>query len=119
MVCYFHRDRPALGTCKHCQRGLCVECAALVGDTLACRDRHEQLVGAANQAMMRTIIQAERIAVGYVRNGVFYGLVGAAFGALGLIQYRFLGMQALFFIILGVFLLYASALNFLEARKYR
>ncbi|MFH1183624.1 MAG: hypothetical protein V1755_01105 [Chloroflexota bacterium] len=69
--------------------------------------------------MMRTIMQADRIAAGYIRNGVFYGLVGAAFAALGLIQYRFLGVQALFFIIIGVFLLYASAANFLEARKYR
>lgn len=91
----------------------------MAGDSIACQDRHGQLVGAANQAMLKTIMQTERIACGYIRNGVFYGLVGAAFAVLGLIQYRFPGIQALFFVTIGVFLLYALAAIFLETHKYR
>lgn len=119
MVCYFHPDRPAAGGCRHCQRGLCMECAALVEDTLACRGRHEQQVAVAQQAMTRMIQQAQRIGAGYFRNGIFYGLVAAVFVALGIIQYRFLGPQAVFFVLVGIFLAYAAAANFLEARKYR
>jgi hypothetical protein len=119
MVCYYHPGRTAVGLCRHCQRGLCTGCAALVEDVLACVERHESQVAAANQATWRTNTQAQRIGSGYVRNGVFYGLVGAAFAGLGLIQYRFLGLQALFFIFIGVFLIYAAAANLLESRNYR
>ncbi len=44
MNCYYHPDRPAVGVCKHCQRGLCAEDAALVADSLACKGRHENEV---------------------------------------------------------------------------
>jgi Flp pilus assembly protein TadB len=119
MVCYYHADRPAVGMCKHCQRGLCALCAAHVGDSLACRERHEKQVAAADEAMRGSILQSQRTAAGYVRNGVFYGLAGLAFVALGLIQYRFLGLQAVFFALIGTFLLYAAVANVMEARRYR
>ena len=112
MVCYFHSDRPAVGTCKHCQRGLCNECAVVVGDVLACRDRHEDQVRKAEQAAIRGILQAERAGAGYFRSGVFYGLAGAAFAILGFVQLRFLGLQAVFFILIGLFLLYACGGQF-------
>jgi sulfite exporter TauE/SafE len=119
MNCFYHAERPAVGTCKHCSRGLCNECAALVDDTLACRDRHEQRVRGLNLAAERGILQATRIGSGYARNAVFYGLVGVLFAGFGLSQYRFLGLQAVFFMLVGVFLLYAAVANFLESRKYR
>ena len=119
MVCYYHADRPAVGTCKHCQRGLCHECAVEVRDALACRDRHEEQVSKAEKAAIRGLLQAERAGAGYVRSGIFYGLAGAAFAILGIIQLRFLGLQAVFFILIGLFLLHASAANFLEARRFR
>jgi len=119
MVCYYHPDRPAVGMCRHCQRGLCAEDAALAGDSLACKDRHEREVLQADQMLMRGILQSQRIGAGYVRNAIFYGLAGAAFATLGLLQYRYLGLQAVFFILIGIFLLYAAAANLVEARKYR
>lgn len=118
MVCYYHADRPAVGTCKHCKRGLCTECAVVVDDVLACRDRHEEQVSRSEKAAIRVILQAERAGAGYVRSGIFYGLAGAAFAVLGIIQLRFLGLQAVFFILVGLFLLYAAAANFLEARRF-
>ena len=119
MNCFYHPDRSALGTCRHCGRGLCEQCAALVDDTLACRGRHEEQVRGLNLAAQRSILQAMRIGSGYLRNAVFYGLVGLLFAGFGISQYRFLGLQAVFFMLIGVFLLYAAAANFFEARKYR
>ncbi len=118
MMCFYHPGRPAVGTCKHCNRGLCTDCAALVDDTLACKDRHELQVRGLNLASARSVLQASRIGSGYMRNAVFYGLVGLLFAGFGLSQYRFLGLQAVFFILIGIFLLYAAAANFLESRKY-
>lgn len=118
MVCYYHPDRQAVGTCKHCQRGVCSECSTLVNDTLACKDRHENQVRASNLASRLNVAQYQALRAGYARNEIFYSLVGGLFTAFGLIQYRFLGLQALFFVLIGVFLLYAGAANFLEGRRY-
>ena len=69
--------------------------------------------------MGRIVRQAQRTAASYVRNAAFYGLAGAASAGLGLIQIRFLGYQAVFFILIGVFLLYASVANLLEGCRFR
>jgi hypothetical protein len=34
--CYYHNDRPAVGLCKNCYRGLCPECAGGTAEGLAC-----------------------------------------------------------------------------------
>ena len=119
MVCFYHPDRPALGICKHCGRGLCTECAAIVDDTLACENRHEEQVRGMNLITQRGILQARRVGAGYLRNAIFYGLVGVLFAGFGWMQYRFLGLQAIFFMLIGLFLLYAAVANFLEGRKYK
>ncbi len=118
MNCFYHPERPAVGICKHCGRGLCNDCAATVEDTLACKDRHEAQVHGLSLVEQRAILQSQRLRSGYMRNALFYGLVGVLFAGYGLSQYRFLGLQAVFFIMIGVFLLYAALANFLEGRKY-
>jgi hypothetical protein len=70
-------------------------------------------------AALRAMLQAELAGAGYIRSGVFYGLAGAAFAILGIVQLRFLGLQAVFFILIGLFLLHASAANLLEVRRFR
>ena len=119
MICYYHPDRPAVGICKYCQRGLCIDCAALVEDSLACSARHEEDVRGLNLMEQRGILQAKRVGPGYLRNAIFYALVGILFAGFGLMQYRFLGLQAVFFMLIGLFLLYAAIANYLEKRKYK
>ncbi len=119
MVCFYHPDKPAIGICKHCQRGLCAECAAVVDDVLACKGRHENEVHALEQLANRTLVQSGRVVSAYLRNGIFYGLVGLLFAGFGWMQVRFLGYQAVFFILIGIFLLYVSIANFLESRKVK
>jgi hypothetical protein len=117
-MCFYHPERTALGMCKHCGRGLCADCAAIVDDTLACKDRHEEQVRGMNLIIERGILQSRRMSAGYFRNAIFYGLVGVLFAGFGAMQYRFLGLQAVFFMLIGLFLLYAAGANFLEGRKY-
>jgi hypothetical protein len=119
MVCYYHTDRQAVGICKYCQRGLCIECAVVVDDVLACKNRHENQVEEMNIMTKRSILQARRVGSGYIRNTIFYFLVGILFSGFGLIQYRYLGLQAIFFILIGLFLLYAATANFIESKKYK
>ena len=119
MVCYYHPDRPAVGVCKHCGRALCTEDAVAIDDMLACKGRHEEQVEAAGQMFQRNLLQSKRVGSNYTRNTIFYGLVAALFAGFGLMQYRFLGLQAVFFMLIGAFLLYAAVANFLESRKYK
>ncbi|HUH99221.1 MAG TPA: hypothetical protein VLZ89_17820 [Anaerolineales bacterium] len=119
MNCFYHPDRPAVGICKHCQRGLCAEDAALADDSLACKGRHEEQVRALNQLMERNLLQARRAGSVYNRNAIFYFLVGLAFAAFGSYQVRWTGLQGLFLLIVGLFLLFAAGLNFAESRKYK
>ena len=119
MRCFYHPDQYAIGTCRHCGRGLCNDCAAIVDDILACKQRHETQVQNEAAALRQASLQAARAASGYVRNAIFYGLVGLLFGVFGLVQMRFLGLQAVFFSAVGMLLLYAGLANFLESRRYR
>jgi hypothetical protein len=119
LVCYYHPDRPALGLCKYCQRGLCSDCAANAGDSLACKGLHEEQVRSMELLMQKNILQSKRVRSDYVRNTIFYGIVGALFAAFGLLQLRWLGLQAVVYSMIGLALLYAALANYLESRKYK
>jgi hypothetical protein len=119
MNCFYHPDRPAIGLCKYCQRGLCSDCAAIVDDVLACQHRHEDEVHKLEQLAARNLFQSKRVGSSYMRNAIFYGLVGVLFAGFGIMQYRFLGMQAAFFIMIGLFLLYAASANYFKGRKHK
>jgi hypothetical protein len=119
MNCFYHPTSPAVGVCKYCQRGLCSECAAVVDDVIACKNRHEDEVHQIEQLAARNLFQSKRVSSGYMRNAIFYGLVGAVFAGFGLWQLKWLGLQAVVFIMLGVFLLYAAAANYFEGRKHK
>jgi hypothetical protein len=93
MNCFYHPEKPAIGLCKYCQRGLCAGCAAIVDDVLACTHRHEDEVRQLGQLTARNFFQSKRISSSYMRNAIFYGLVGVLFAGFGVMQYRFLGYK--------------------------
>ena len=119
MNCFYHPDKPAIGLCKHCQRGLCSDCAALVDDTLACKDRHETQVHELELLTQKNLLQSKRVGSNYVRNTIFYGSVGILFTAFGASQLKWLGLQAMVYLMIGLALLWAALANYLESRKYK
>ena len=119
MNCFYHPGQPAIGLCKYCQRGLCPECAAVADDVLACKQRHEDEVRQLEQLSARSLFQSKRVRSTYMRNAVFYGLVGCVFAGFGLWEYNWLGLQAVVFIMLGAFLLYAAIANYAEGVKHK
>ena len=119
MVCYYHPDRPAVGLCKYCQRGLCTECAASAGDSLACSNLHEEQVREMEALLEKNILQSKRVGSDYLRNTIFYGIVGVLFTGFGVSQLKWLGLQAVVYLMIGLALLWAAAANYLESRKYK
>ena len=119
MVCFYHPERPSVGLCKYCQRGLCTECAATAGDSLACRGLHEERVREMDVMLEKNILQSQRVGSDYLRNTIFYGVVGLLFAGFGLSQLRWLGLQALIYLLIGLALLWAAGANYWESRKYK
>ena len=119
MNCYYHPNQPAVGICKHCQRGLCTDCIAEVDDSLACKDRHEEQVSTLDLLMARNLLQSGRVGSVYTRNAIFYSLVGILFAGFGFLQIRWMGWQGIFLLVIGLFLLFAAGMNYLESRKYK
>jgi hypothetical protein len=119
LVCFYHPARPAVGLCKYCQRGLCPECAASAGDSLACKGLHEEQVHAIEELLQKNILQSRRVGSDYLRNTIFYGVTGLLFTIFGLSQLRWLGLQAVIYALIGLALLWAAGANYLESRKYK
>jgi hypothetical protein len=55
MRCFYHKDKDAVGSCKSCGKGLCVECAVDLGKGLACRGRCEESARAIIELVDRNI----------------------------------------------------------------
>lgn len=69
--------------------------------------------------MQRNIVQSKRVGSDYIRNTVFYGITGALFAVFGFSQLRWLGLQAIIYLMIGLALLWAAGANYLESRKYK
>jgi hypothetical protein len=69
--------------------------------------------------MQKHILQSKRVRSDYLRNTIFYGAVGILFCTFGLSQFRWLGLQAVVYLMIGLALLWAALANYLESRKYR
>jgi sulfite exporter TauE/SafE len=69
--------------------------------------------------MQKNILQSKRVGSDYVRNTIFYGVVGVLFTAFGASQLQWLGLQAVVYVMIGLALLWAAVANYLESRKYK
>ncbi len=49
MKCFNHSERDAVGTCKHCSKGLCMACLTDMGGGLACKGKCEDDVAYLNE----------------------------------------------------------------------
>jgi len=106
MKCFYHLQSDAVGICKNCQKGLCMECAVDVGDGLACKNRCEEQVKAANIFMKRNQVVVQNSGTGYAMSVLIWVVLALFFFALGLIDagssmlsYVFLGAGGLFLVI--------------------
>jgi hypothetical protein len=80
---------------------------------------HEEQVRAVEALLQRNILQSKRVGSDYLRNTIFYGIVGILFTAFGISQLEWLGLQAVIYLLLGLALLWAAGPNSLESRKYK
>lgn len=85
MNCFYHRESPAVGTCRSCARGLCAECAAEYPQGLACRGRCETDVEEVIDLIRRNLAASRVIAKQAPGNRVAFLVIGAFIVLFGLL----------------------------------
>ncbi len=79
------------------------------------RNRFSEFVELTKQ----NILKSKRAGSDYVRNTIFYGSVGLLFTVFGVSQIKWLGLQAVVYLIIGLALVWAALANYLESRNYK
>jgi len=69
--------------------------------------------------LQKNVLQSKRVGSDYLRNTIFYGSVGILFTVFGASQLKWLGLQAVVYLLIGLALLWAAVANYLESRKYK
>jgi hypothetical protein len=87
MNCFEHPQKPAVGACTHCGRGLCKECTTVVEGQLSCRGRCQDEVTRKRQLMLKSERAADERTVIYGTSAKMYqqSFASAAFFGLLLI----------------------------------
>ncbi len=79
MKCFKHIEKEAVGICKHCSKGLCVECAQDLGHGLACKDMHEEQVETLNSLIEQNAKVYDSAPTNIMIAPVFYAFLGIVF----------------------------------------
>ena len=127
MRCFYHTEAEAVGICKTCNKGLCRECAAEVGNGLACVGRCEEEVRLLNQLMTRakgayqTAGSAYQTAGStYSRYAIVFLLFGLVFLVSGVIAlFSRSAYIALFVLPMGLIMLLAAFISYSAGRRLR
>ncbi|MEO6034994.1 MAG: hypothetical protein ABIQ35_07055 [Verrucomicrobiota bacterium] len=84
MNCFYHPQVTALGICRNCQKGLCVDCLVDLNNGLACKNRCErevtEIVAMINRSKKAYEDQSDSLFGG----GIFWGIIGAISILIGL-----------------------------------
>lgn len=106
MNCFYHPEKTAVAICKSCQRGLCMECAADIGNGLACKGKCEEQVAKINKIIDSNPQMVSKVNASLWRNFVFLVTAGLLFVAMGtLLMTRDYGMGAIIAALGAVFIL--------------
>lgn len=120
MRCFYHQDKDAIGSCKSCGKGLCIECAADLAKGLACRGRCEDDVRAVIELVDRNI-KLQPTATRLILAGGSARLAGSLFslvtGAVFLIYGLASEREMQFVTVLGVCFLAYGLFQLLWSRK--
>ena len=119
MKCYQHEERDSLGTCKHCHKAVCKECAIDTGYGLACSEACGEEVKILKEIMGKN---AQIYNIGsnskVPPTGVLmYGLFGIFFIAWGI--YNSLNREKIdfFILILGIGFIAFGIYTYFRVRK--
>jgi len=86
MNCFYHPDKPAIGVCKSCSKGLCQDCVTDLGHGLACKNKHEAEVNNLNMIITKNYKVFSSAHKNTLLAPLFYIFVGSVFSVYGYIS---------------------------------
>lgn len=70
MKCYYHNDKDAVGICKNCNKGLCIECVKEIENGIVfCSDKCANEVISISGKILKTYNDTNKI---HIKNGILY-----------------------------------------------
>jgi hypothetical protein len=115
MKCYNHITIDAVGICKNCNKGVCIECLSEFKNGIACKGNCTEKVKEINRLIDGNINSKNSHAGTYKRNGILYLLMGLVFVIYGTI----INTNMEFIAIMGVLFLVGSIFSFINAKNQK
>ena len=118
MKCYYHSDSDAVAICKNCSRGLCRECAADVGNGIACKGKCEGEVKAIVEIIEKNKTVYQKTSAAYSMNAIVYALMSAPMFVFGFVIMRRFSALGYFLLMFGGICLLGAGLTYFAGRKF-
>ena len=118
MKCYYHFDSDAVAICKNCSRGLCQECAADVGNGIACKGRCEAEVRAIVEIIEKNKSVYQKTSSAYSINALVYALLSVPVLFFGFVIVRRSPALGYFLLMFGGVCLLGAGLTYSAGRKF-
>lgn len=115
MKCFSHPDQNAVGTCKHCSKGVCSACAKESGWGIVCSHACETEVQALRAMVERNRKMVPVAAKAHQRNAVILFAMAAVFIAFGATQPRSAFQNYL--IAFGMIMLFGGGFAIFNSRR--
>jgi hypothetical protein len=77
MKCFVHSTIDSIGSCKHCYKGLCLECCVDTGEGLACTGKCTERVKVTHNFLEKTIYKHS---IKLSTPNLLFGLISIIFG---------------------------------------
>ena len=117
MKCFLHSESDAVGTCKHCFKGVCSACAKDTGIGIVCSPQCEEEVRAIKSLVDRNKQAFPLVAKTHSRNAVLLCLFGVAFIVFGFIA-RSESFLFPFLLAFGAIMVLGALFSVLIGRRY-
>jgi len=115
MKCFNHSEHDAIGICKSCQKGLCLECTTTVDESLSCKGSCEEDVAVLNYMIERSRKVYKNLGSQWSPSVLINGVGGAFFIVFGVYHY---GRTSSWLLIgLGSIMLIGGITSFIQGRK--
>lgn len=109
MNCYNHNEIPAVGICKHCNKGICPDCLSDTGDGLACKGHCLEEVNMINKLINHNKKVVKGTPGNWTSSGILYLVMGSIFILTTVFYLRkidlFLSAMGLLFMAYGIYVL--------------
>ena len=115
MKCFSHPQSEAVGSCKHCFRGVCAQCARDSGVGLACSESCESQIKSTHALVERNKKLVAFAPKTHTRSALMLTMMAVAFIGFGIVSK--IPFMSAFLIVFGAVMLCGAAFAFVNSRK--